>query len=685
MALNFNLATAVLIAAAVVLPACGQAAVDDNATHFQVRSTVADLGADSFIWTPETFSGLYYDLDKNIGAERIKFKLTNVDADKQTALLSGKEGSRGIVYQSYAQTKNLKFRLWGASKVIAFLGDLYFAAYDANITSSMAGFGENAPYLYSKSKNSNLLAKQQLSKVLMDSDAEVVLSNGTPLKLAEGYELWLRSVDSDEINVAVELMKDGRAVDSNVVQPFKENAMTSDKTYCYQTNLENGGSIVTIAVHFKDAFHAHDKDKATVDGVFQISDEPISVNVEKKFGALSVVAVDPEKMVIVMENENNPITINKGMDLQLADEIYLKAADQSDVSAESPLRYYLYRNYSEPGSYEIRGQVSNLYIPTTTWDAKNFAGFYYDLDNNLGQEQITFALTATDPTGSYATLSDVGYDSRGITYATAAQNRNFKFRPWGSYQIMGFLGDPYLAAYNNSITPEMEAEGVWVPFLADKSKDDNLMGSEQLSKILLDDDSHIELAVGSSLKLKEGYELAIDSVDVEGRSVFLVLKKNGQEVDSKIVHPSIDNAWISDKTYCYRRDLGDTKMIVVIGVHFEKVVRRQNADYAVVDGVFQISDMPTSIKADKRYGMLSIRSVDPTSFIVTMDNKDNQLALTRNKNVQLFGDIYIRTADQAATADDPLRYYIYTPAIIESGQANLEPSIISEAEKTTST
>jgi S-layer protein (TIGR01567 family) len=656
-------AAAFLLVAAMVVPACGQAAVDDNVSYCQIRSTVADLGAESFAWTPETFAGFYYDLDKNIGAERIAFKLTNIDADKQTALLSAKEGQRGIVYQSYAQTENFKFWPWGAFKVIAFLGDLYFAAYDANITSNMAASGENVPYLYSKSKNSNLLAKQQLSKVLMDSFAEVVLDNDTPLKLAEGYELRVRSVDSEEIKVAVDLLKDGRVVDSDVVQPFKENAMISDKTYCYQKNLGDGGSIVTIAVHFKDSFHALNKDKATVDGVFQISEEPISVNVEKKFGALSVASVDKDRMAIVLENEDNPITINKGMDLQLAGEIYLKAAAQGNASAETPLRYCLYRNYSEPGSYEIRGQLSNLDIPSMIWDAKNFAGFYYDLDNNIGTEQVTFSLTDMDP--RFATLSDQE-GNRGIIYKTIAQNRDFKFGPWGSYQIIGFLGAPCLAAYNNSRTPKMEAEGLWVPFLADKSKDDNLMANEQLSKILLDDESRRELAVGSSLKLKDGYKLVIDSVDVKGRSLFLVLKKNGQVVDSKIIHPSIDHAGIYDKTYYYRRDLGETKMIVVVAVHFEKVVRKPDADYAVVDGVFQISDTPTSIKVDKRYGMLSIRSVDPIALTITMDNKDNQLALVKNKNVQLSGDIYLRTADQAATTSDPLRYFIYTPITIES-------------------
>jgi hypothetical protein len=78
---------------------------------------------------------------------------------------------------------------------------------------------EEAPYLYSKSKNSNLLANRQLSKVLMDSDMEVTLTNDTPLRLAEGYELWVRSIDSKGDNVALELLKDGRAVGSGVVQP----------------------------------------------------------------------------------------------------------------------------------------------------------------------------------------------------------------------------------------------------------------------------------------------------------------------------------------------------------------------------------------------------------------------------------------------------------------------------------
>jgi len=32
---------------------------------------------------------------------------------------------------------------------------------------------------------------------------------------------------------------------------------------------------------------------------------------------------------------------------------------------------------------QIRGPVSNLGVGSVTWDYKNFAGFYYDIDKNV--------------------------------------------------------------------------------------------------------------------------------------------------------------------------------------------------------------------------------------------------------------------------------------------------------------
>jgi hypothetical protein len=51
--------------------------------------------------------------------------------------------------------------------------------------------------------------------------------------------------------------------------------------------------------------------------------------------------------------------------------------------------------------------------------------------------------------------------------------------------------------------------------------------------------------------------------------------------------------------------------------------------------------------------------VDPTAFKITMDNKDNQVTLSKNKVTELMLGIFIKTADQDdISAANPLRYYL---------------------------
>ena len=56
----------------------------------------------------------------------------------------------------------------------------------------------------------------------------------------------------------------------------------------------------------------------------------------------------------------------------------------------NPLRYYIYKEITEPGTYEIRGLVAT---GNFEWNAQNFAGFYYDIDDDLGTEKLTTTIT----------------------------------------------------------------------------------------------------------------------------------------------------------------------------------------------------------------------------------------------------------------------------------------------------
>ncbi|MDD3565344.1 MAG: S-layer protein domain-containing protein, partial [Methanothrix sp.] len=147
---------------------------------------------------------------------------------------------------------------------------------------------------------------------------------------------------------------------------------------------------------------------------------------------------------------------------------------------------------------EIRGPVATVEDGAVyTWDPQDFAGFYYDIDDNIGTESITLTITG-----------NVLDEPTGVVYQTKAQKDTFDYEEWGEFWTIGFLADEYFAAY---VDGDRETA-----YLAFDSTDDNLMVDEQLSKVLIDDDEERTFTTGTPLKLMEDYELAIQAIDLDG-------------------------------------------------------------------------------------------------------------------------------------------------------------------------
>lgn len=315
---------------------------------------------------------------------------------------------------------------------------------------------------------------------------------------------------------------------------------------------------------------------------------------------------------------------------------------------------------------EIRGQVTDTSIPTFTWNALNFPGFFFDVDDNIGTEQIAFSLSETEPTSAILD-GEIGTDgNRGVTYSTTAQPTNFKFKQWGRYDVIGFLGEKYFVSYDSAVTQSMKDHQEPVPYLYDNSLDKNLMTNLRLSKVLIDDNSEQTITSREPLKLNEGYALNLRSVDANANTAMLELTKDSKVVDSKVVVPSRNEATMSDRTYYYKADIGDTKKIIQIAVHFKNAFHASEQELATVDGIFQISDAPISIDAGQQYDKMMIRTVDGSTNTITMDNKDYRILLTKNKDTVLMQNIHIKTANQDIIDEaNPLRYYIYKTATVE--------------------
>lgn len=281
-------------------------AVDDN----------DNLEDGSFTWNPQNFAGFYYDAGRDLGTETLTTTLTEGNR------LSG-DYPNGIIYQTTAQIAELQFQDWGKYRIIGFMGEPCFAGY-----SSTEDLGQDM--LYRVSIDENSLASEQLEKILLDSSEKTVLAKGDFLDLEEGYRLLLKGIDESG-RALLELSRNGQLVHSKIIAPGNEYATIADKTYYYRTNVGDQNGLVTIAVHFKDAVSDGRKSEAIVDGVWQISEKPISVVPDMSFGKMLVRSIDANGGVITMDNKDNAITLNKNHEVSLFPEIRLRTADNDSL------------------------------------------------------------------------------------------------------------------------------------------------------------------------------------------------------------------------------------------------------------------------------------------------------------------------------------------------------------------
>jgi hypothetical protein len=160
---------------------------------------------------------------------------------------------------------------------------------------------------------------------------------------------------------------------------------------------------------------------------------------------MTIRSLDATNGVITMDNKDNAITLSKNKDSALMDGVSIKTADNDT------LRYYIYKTFTEPGEYQVRGAVATEGF---TWNPQNFAGFYYDIKKDIGTEQLTTVLTDTNKLSG-----DAPY---GVTYTTTAQAKDYQFEDWGSYKVMGFLADSYFAGYiSNENADKGQCERKW--------------------------------------------------------------------------------------------------------------------------------------------------------------------------------------------------------------------------------
>lgn len=119
-------------------------------------------------------------------------------------------------------------------------------------------------------------------------------------------------------------------------------------------------------------------------------------------------------------------------------------------------------------------------------------------------------------------------------------------------------------------------------------------------------------------------------------------------------------------TYVYATDLGDSQDVAVLAIHVADLDCTGDRT-CLIDGIWQISTHPIPVEEDTEYDKMTVQTVNADEHSIMMNNEDNRIILSKNRDLSLMGDIRMRTSNQATiSAEEPLRFYIYTEETVES-------------------
>ncbi|MCG8501815.1 MAG: hypothetical protein MJB12_15630, partial [Firmicutes bacterium] len=306
----------------------------------EIRSHVYE-GTHDIVITPAEFAGFFYELDDDIGSEML--------------------GLRGISFRTIPEG----YLNYSTSiQQVEYSAD--FENEDSltnNQTYSVLGFF--AEEFVSVDDDT----PDELVKLLLDNDDKHTLMTGSTLELPNGYELTAKQIDVEGDKVWLELSKDGEFIENEII-----NVVCGSATWTYDTDVGDTDDVIVFRALITDVFQGQVDSLAVIEGLYLVEfDDVLKIENDDEFGELEVSSIAGG--TIFMESTGT-IILSKDSIVDIAEGLSFKVADDDTI------RFCLIKEVTEPGTCEIRGTVS-WGTGAWVWTPSNFAGFSYDLDDNI--------------------------------------------------------------------------------------------------------------------------------------------------------------------------------------------------------------------------------------------------------------------------------------------------------------
>lgn len=602
---------------------------------------------DSWLINASTWAGLYYDLDNNQQTEMIAIKpnATGVDIKYQTA-----PAFKEYDYNWSYTLSNGNVTTPGYA-IIGFFAEPYVALGKKDLEWDR---GNVIP-------TSMPVKANKIAKLVTDNDEKYTLKTGATLEMGEGYSLVVDQIDVDGNKAYIKLMKDGKELNSSIVSTNG----SAGGNWIFELNVLNENNSQVMRVHVKDVFQGTQDSLVEIEGMWLVDYlNAFEVKVDVDYGKFEEAGVGTDKLTY----EADGVSLSSDLSTELGRSIYLKTEKNFDVNTASQGhnanatndtdKFYLYKEYTEPGKYEVRSAVLNYgtaldgsSLTKGMFTYENFAAFFYDIDTGVWTETMKISSSG-----------DGEVADKGLTYVTKPNLVNYEYssNAWAEqqYYVMGFFGEKFVPLN------KVDADGTGA----------TMNKAEKMAKLVLDNDDKYTLKTGATLELGEGYSLIVDQIDVDGNKAYVKLMKDGKEINSSIVttNGSAGGDWI------FRLNVLNENNTQVLRLHVKDVFQGTESSLVEFEGLWLMDYMnATEVKSDDKFGILKFKSGG-----AQMDfESDGSFNIQPDMDKQIANNMYLKTADNDTAAGKNM--YFYVAMEIEGDGNNTTPPTPSEGNNTT--
>ncbi|WP_321428450.1 S-layer protein domain-containing protein [uncultured Methanolobus sp.] len=531
-------------------------------TGYSLNDIIGNESTDFIEINATEFAGFFYDFDRDVKTETLQI-FGGDYINGNTILENGTAYTTTITPIEY-ESDNLE----GNYNVVGLFGEIYVP------------LESNKP--------------NELAPLLVDSDKKIVLRNGHPLELPNGYVIEINQIDIYGEKVWMKLSKDGEFVEDEIID------VSDGETWIYDEDVEDTEDVIVMEMNITDILQddSYYCGSIIIEGLWLIDFENIlQIKTGDQFGNLQLNEIGTN--YLKFGNPEN-IILERNSTIKLANDFFF------DVDDTDNLNFCIARESNDTNVNEIQGSVVEN-PPTVEWTGENFEGFNYEFGGITDNEKL------------FATISSRTIEENNLAYETTTVQVAFKHNEWGNYSAIGFFGGKYLAGFDNSTV------------FCEKSTD--LLSNAVLSRVLLDNDEKYIIYPDSALVLENGYELSVLDINASNNSISLILRNNDLEIDNCTIEIGSD--------YTYNTDFSENNQ-TTIAVHFSEIMNETGSECVSVQGLFQTSDEFVNLYSSDIFGELEI--TDISSYGIRMENAEN-ITLSKDSTVEITENIYFKVAD----------------------------------------